>query len=375
MAGKRDAATHDLLREGPIKGRGAASLVRGRFEKTETVAEDDGWGSIYAGDETGTDWRPPPLRTQVTEERARSIISRNQSPDIPFSQSVNPYRGCEHGCVYCFARPSHAYLDLSPGLDFETRLIAKVNAAQCLERELSSPRYVCETIALGTNTDPYQPVERKWKITRSLLEVAARYNQPIGIVTKNALVERDLDILAPMAQQGLAAVYISVTTLDHQLSRRLEPRASAPSRRIETIHRLAEAGVPVGVMFAPVIPFLTDSALEPVLGTAASAGATRAGYILLRLPYEVKQLFRDWLDHHYPLKAAHVMSRIHAMRGGCDNDPGFGSRMVGNGEFADVLGKRFRIACRRFKLNLNQRNLDTSQFRRPGRNGQLDLFG
>ena len=315
-----------------------------------------------------------PLKTQISVEYAKSIITRNNSPDVPFTYSINAYRGCEHGCTYCFARPTHAYLNLSPGLDFETRLIAKVNAAECLERELSSRRYVCETIAMGTNTDPYQPVERKYGITRSLLEVAKRYNQPLGIVTKNALVERDLDILAPMAKRGLAAVFVSVTTLDHQLARRMEPRASAPSRRIEAIRRLSEAGVPVGVMFAPVIPFLTDSALESVLEAAANAGATQAGYILLRLPYEVKHLFRDWLEDHFPLKAAHVMSRVHAMRDGRDNDPDFGTRMVGRGEFAELLGKRFRIACRRFKLNLNQRVLDTSQFRRPARAGQMDFF-
>jgi DNA repair photolyase len=263
---------------------------------------------------------------------------------------------------------------LSPGLDFETRLVAKVNAAQCLERELSSSRYLCETIAMGTNTDPYQPIERKYGITRSVLEVAARFNQPVGIVTKNVLVERDLDILAPMARRGLAAVFVSVTTLDHQLARRMEPRASAPSRRIEAIRRLSEAGVPVGLMFAPVIPFLNDAALESVLEAAANAGATQAGYILLRLPYEVKHLFRDWLEDHFPLKAQHVMSRVHAMRDGRDNDPAFGSRMVGSGEFAELLSKRFRIACRRFDLNVNQRVLDTSQFRRPARSGQMDLF-
>lgn len=351
-----------------LKGRGTGINPEGRFESTTTERVDDGW-TISETEERAV------LSTETRAEHAKSIISRNSSPDVPFNYSINPYRGCEHGCTYCFARPSHAYLDMSPGLDFETRLIAKVNAAQVLERELSSPRYVCETIALGTNTDPYQPVERKWKITRSLLEVASKYKQPVGIVTKNALIERDLDILAPMAQLGLAAVYISVTTLDHQLARRMEPRASAPSRRIEAIRRLSEAGVPVGVMFAPVIPFLTDSALESVLEAAARAGATQAGYILLRLPYEVKHLFRDWLDHHYPLKSAHVMRRVHAMRSGRDNDPDFGSRMVGQGELADLLGKRFRIACRRFQLNLNQRNLDTTQFRRPRRDAQMDLFG
>ncbi|UCH47144.1 MAG: PA0069 family radical SAM protein [Betaproteobacteria bacterium] len=349
------------------KGRGTGINPEGRFEQTERQRVDDGWATVRVEERVA-------LKTQTSVEHANSIITRNRSPDVPFNYSINPYRGCEHGCTYCFARPTHAYLNLSPGLDFETRLIAKVNAAQCLERELSSPRYVCETIAMGTNTDPYQPIERKYGITRSLLEVAARYNQPIGIVTKNALVERDLDLLAPMAKRGLVAVHVSVTTLDHRLARRMEPRASAPSRRIEAIRRLSDAGVPVGVMFAPVIPFLTDSALESVLEAAAHAGATQAGYILLRLPYEVKHLFRDWLEDRFPLKAAHVMSRVHAMRDGRDNDPGFGSRMVGRGEFAELLGKRFRIACRRFGLNLNQRVLDTSQFRRPERSGQMDLF-
>jgi DNA repair photolyase len=349
------------------KGRGAAINPEGRFEETERQKVDDGWAIQENEDRLA-------LKTQTSVEHANSIITRNKSPDVPFHYSINPYRGCEHGCSYCFARPTHAYLNLSPGLDFETRLVAKVNAAQCLERELSSPRYVCKTIALGTNTDPYQPIERVHGITRSLLEVAARHNQPIGIVTKNALVERDLDILAPMAQLGLAAVFVSITTLDHQVARRMEPRASAPARRIEAIRRLSKAGVPVGVMVAPVIPFLTDSGLETVLESAADAGATQAGYILLRLPYEVKHLFRDWLEEHYPLKAAHVMSRVHAMRDGRDNDPGFGSRMVGRGEFAELLGKRFQIACRRFKLNLNQRALDTSLFRRPQRSGQMDFF-
>ncbi len=349
------------------KGRGSGINPEGRFEATARERVDDGWMTLEVEEQTAPS-------TQVSEEHVRSVISRNSSPDVPFTYSINPYRGCEHGCSYCFARPTHAYLNLSPGLDFETRLTAKVNAAQCLERELSAARYECKTIALGTNTDPYQPVERKWKITRSVLEVAASFNQPVGIVTKNALVERDLDILAPMAQRGLAAVFISVTTLDHQLARRLEPRASAPSRRIEAIRRVSEAGVPVGVMFAPVIPFLNDADLESVLEAASQAGATEAGYILLRLPYEVKQLFRDWLDEHYPLKAAHVMSRVRAMRDGRDNDPDFGSRMVGKGEFAQFLRNRFNVACRRFGLNVDKHVLDTSQFRRRGSSEQMDLF-
>jgi DNA repair photolyase len=349
------------------KGRGTGINPEGRFEQTERQRVDDGWTTLESEGRVA-------LKTQISVEHANSIITRNKSPDVPFNYSVNPYRGCEHGCTYCFARPTHAYLNLSPGLDFETRLVAKLNAAQCLERELSSPRYLCETIAMGTNTDPYQPIERKYGITRSVLEVAARFNQPVGIVTKNVLVERDLDILAPMARRGLAAVFVSVTTLDHQLARRMEPRASAPSRRIEAIRRLSEAGVPVGLMFAPVIPFLNDASLESVLEAAANAGATQAGYILLRLPYEVKHLFRDWLEDHFPLKAQHVMSRVHAMRDGRDNDPAFGSRMVGSGEFAELLSKRFRIACRRFDLNVNQRVLDTTQFCRPARSGQMDLF-
>ena len=349
------------------KGRGSGMNPEGRFEPTVRQQVDDGWMTLETEEQIA-------LRTQVSEEFAKSVISRNSSPDVPFSYSVNPYRGCEHGCSYCFARPTHGYLNLSPGLDFETRLFAKVNAAQILERELSSARYECRTIALGTNTDPYQPVERKWKITRSVLEVAKRFNQPVGIVTKNALVERDLDILAPMAQKGMAEVFISVTTLDHQLARLMEPRASAPSRRIAAIKRLSDAGVPSGVMFAPVVPFLTDAARESVLEAAAAAGATRAGYILLRLPYEVKHLFRDWLQQHYPLKAAHVMSRVHEMRDGRDNDPDFGSRMVGKGEFSQFLRKRFDIACRRFGLNIERHVLDTSQFRRPGNLDQLELF-
>jgi DNA repair photolyase len=353
----------------PYKGRGATINPDGRFESARREKIDDGW---LVPDEDLSGRRPP---TVVTAERVTTIISRNKSPDVPFNCSINPYRGCEHGCTYCFARPTHSYLNLSPGLDFETRVFAKVNAAECFENEIAPPGYECETISIGANTDPYQPAEREWKVMRSLLEVAARYNQPLGIVTKNALIERDLDILAPMARKGLVAAFISVTTLDHDIARRMEPRASAPTRRIEAIRRLSSAGVPVGVMFAPVIPFLTDDALESVLESAARAGATQAGYILLRLPYEVKDLFRDWLDHHYPLKAAHVMSRVHAMRAGRDNDAHFGSRMRGEGELADLLHTRFRIACKRFGLEPHQRQLDVSQFRRPSRDGQMDMFG
>ncbi|MGH8629619.1 MAG: PA0069 family radical SAM protein [Burkholderiales bacterium] len=349
------------------KGRGATLNIEGRFESVVREAIDDGW-SMPA--EEG----PARPQTVVTAERAKSIISSNQSPDIPFTYSINPYRGCEHGCVYCYSRPTHAYLNLSPGLDFETRLFAKVNAAELLRRELARPGYRCETISIGANTDPYQPAEREWIVTRSILEVASECSQPIGIVTKNALVERDLDLLAPMARRGLAAVFISVTTLDHDLARRMEPRASATARRIEAIRRLSRAGVPVGVMVAPVVPFLTDSELERVLEAAREAGATQAGYILMRLPYEVKDLFKSWLEQYFPLKAAHVMSRVRAMREGRENDPNFGSRMRGSGEFADLLRLRFEKACRRLELNKNRRQLDSSQFRAPRLDGQLDLF-
>jgi DNA repair photolyase len=349
------------------KGRGATLNPEGRFEKAAREAFDDGW-------DTPLEDGPGRPRTIVTAERAKSIISRNDSPDIPFTCSINPYRGCEHGCIYCYARPSHAYLDLSPGLDFETRLFAKVNAAELLRAELAKPAYVCETISLGANTDPYQPVERDWKITRSILEVAAECDQPVGIVTKNALIERDLDLLAPMAAKGLAAAFISVTTLDHDIARRMEPRASAPARRLQAIRRLSEAGVPVGVMVAPVVPFLTDSGMEKVLEAARDAGATQAGYILMRLPWEVKDLFKAWLAEYFPLKAAHVMSRVHAMRSGHDNDPKFGSRMRGKGEFAGLLRSRFEVACRRLGFKENRRRLDTSQFRPPRPDGQQDLF-
>ena len=349
------------------KGRGATLNPEGRFEKASREAFDDGWG-VPLQDEPG---RP---QTIVTAERVKSIISRNDSPDIPFTLSINPYRGCEHGCIYCYARPSHAYLNLSPGIDFETRLFAKVNAAERLIEELAKPGYTCSTISIGANTDPYQPAERDWKVTRSILEVVAQCNQPIGIITKNALVERDLDILAPMAERGLVSVFVSVTTLDHDLARRMEPRASAPARRIEAIRRVTQAGVPVGVMVAPVVPFLTDLATEQILEAASEAGALSAGYVLMRLPYEVKDLFKDRLKHHYPLKAEHVMSRVKQMRGGRENDPEFGTRMRGSGEFADLLRMRFEKACKRLGLNEHRRVLDIAQFRRPRLDGQMGLF-
>jgi DNA repair photolyase len=353
----------------PRKGRGAGINPEGRFETVEREAFDDGWN-------TPPDDDLPPLKTHVTAERVSSIISRNDSPDVPFTQSINPYAGCEHGCVYCFARPTHAYRNLSPGIDFEARLFAKVNAAEKLREELSRPGYRCEVISIGANTDPYQPIEREWRITRGILEVCAEFNQPVGIVTKNAMIERDLDLLAPMARKGLANVFISVNNLDHELARTMEPRCPAPARRLQAMRTLSGAGVPVGVLCAPVIPFLNDHQIEAVLEAAWEHGARQAGYVLMRLPWEVKDLFKDWLERHYPLKAKHVMSRVHAMRGGRDNDPDFGSRMRGTGELAALLAQRFKKACKRLGFNADPRNgsLDTTRFRRPERAGQLSLF-
>lgn len=355
----------------PRKGRGAGINPEGRFENAERAAFDDGW-------QTGVDDEPVALKTVVTDERAKSIIARNESPDIPFTQSINPYQGCEHGCIYCYARPSHAYRNLSPGIDFETRIFAKTNAAELLRRELSKPGYRCELIALGANTDPYQPAERSRRITRGILEVCAEFNQPVGIVTKNALVERDIDILSAMAEKGLAEVFVSVTTLDHELARRMEPRCTAPVRRLQAVRALADAGIPAGVMVAPVIPFLNDHEIETIVDAAATHGAQRAGYVLMRLPYEVKTLFRDWLERHYPLKAAHVMSRVHAMRDGRDNDPQFGSRMRGAGELAGLLQQRFNVACKKAGLNQARRGegvrRNTALFRVPGAVTQGSLF-
>jgi DNA repair photolyase len=342
-----------------IKGRGAASNAEGRFESIAKTREDDGW---TRGEDDGPS-RPP---TQVTEERARSIISRNDSPDIRFDQSINPYRGCEHGCVYCYARPSHGYLNLSAGIDFETKLFAKTNAAQLLRAELGKRGYVCSPINLGANTDPYQPIERRYRITRSVLEVLAECGHPCTIVTKNALIERDLDLLAPMARANLVHAFVSVTSLDNRLASTLEPRASAPHRRIEAIANLNAAGVPCGVLVAPIIPMLTDHWIEQILERAAAAGATRAGYTVLRLPHELKDLFREWLDLHAPERAEHVMSLIRQMRGGKDNESRFGARMRGEGPFADLIRQRFRRACRKFGFNeARELVLDCSQFMPP----------
>ena len=327
----------------PIKGRGSASYVSGRYETATVHAQDDGWDSLQARDDT--DPAPHP-DTRVHEETARSIISRNDSPDVGFSQSVNPYRGCEHGCVYCFARPSHAYLQLSPGLDFETRLFAKTNAPERLRAELSRKGYRCAPIALGINTDAYQPIERRYRVTRSLIEVMAEFRQPFSLLTKNGLVTRDLDLLAPLARLGLVTVHFSVTTLDNRLSSRMEPRASAPRARLRAMREVAAAGVPVGVMVAPVVPAINDHEIEAILAAAREAGAQSAGYVLLRLPHELKEIWREWLELHHPDRAAHVMSLVRQMRGGRDYDSGYGTRMRGEGPFAELIQARFARARR-----------------------------
>lgn len=345
---------------GPLKGRGAVSNIQGRFEHQAREQFDDGWAREE--DEAAAP------QTQVMEEFARSIISRNKSPDLPFHASINPYRGCEHGCIYCFARPTHSYLELSPGLDFETRLFAKVNAAELLRRELASPSWVPEAISLGINTDAYQPIERKLGITRQVLEVLHECNQPVGIITKSALIERDIDLLADMATRKLAAAAVTITTLDHTIARTLEPRAASPTRRLKTVQRLADAGIPVSVNVAPVIPFVTDHDLEHILQAAADAGARSAGYIVLRLPWEVSPLFQQWLATHFPDRAERVMGRIRDMRGGKDYKADFGTRMRGEGIWADLLAQRFKTAMRKTGLDKRQLEfgrLDCTQFRRP----------
>jgi DNA repair photolyase len=348
------------------KGRGAGLNMAGRFERESLEAFDDGWGTL---DDI------PVLKTHVQEERARTIITRNESPDISFDRSINPYRGCEHGCVYCFARPSHAYAGLSPGLDFETRLTVKPNAAELLERELSKPGYKPRTIAIGTNTDPYQPIERDRGVMREILTVLARCNHPVGIVTKSALVLRDLDILAPMAERGLAKVALSITTLDRKLARTMEPRAATPSRRLAALRGLSEAGIPATVMVAPVIPALTDHEMERILEAAHDHGAREAGYILLRLPIEVSPLFRDWLLRHRPDSYRHVMSLVRSMRGGKDYDAQWGKRMRGEGPYAKQLAQRFSLACKRIGMNSRRRPLTAELFSPPQAGGvQLNLF-
>ncbi len=349
------------------KGRGAVSNRVGRFEAHQREAVDDGW--LLAEEDL------PPLRTTVSVDRSRSIIARNVSPDVPFDRSINPYRGCEHGCIYCFARPSHAFLGLSPGLDFETRLFYKPDAARLLEDALHDPKYACAVMAMGTNTDPYQPIEKEYRITRSILEVLDACNHPVSIVTKSALVVRDIDILERMAARGLAQVCVSVTTLDREIARTLEPRAPTPMRRVETLRRLSGAGIPTGVMAAPMIPGLTDSELEEILAAGREAGAGFASYILLRLPLEIADLFTEWLQTHRPARAARVLSLIKQSRGGKLYDSSFGRRMRGTGPFADLLQKRFELACKRIGFGEKRPRLDTASFRRPQRRGdQMALF-
>ncbi|KUY67903.1 radical SAM protein [Burkholderia cepacia] len=343
----------------PRKGRGAVDNLQGRYEIAQREAVDDGW--THESDDADF---PALLRTQVFEERAKSILTHNQSPDIPFSVSLNPYRGCEHGCIYCFARPTHSYLGLSPGLDFESRIYAKVNAAELLEREISRKRYVPEPIALGVNTDAYQPVERDLRITRSVIQVMHDRGLPFAAITKSSLIERDLDLLAPMAERKQVMAAVTITTLDADLARTLEPRAATPARRLRTIRALSEAGVPVGVSIAPMIPFVTEPDMERVLEACAEAGATHASYIILRLPWEVAPLFKNWLAAHFPDRAERVMNRVRDMRGGKDYDSDFSKRMKGEGIWADLLRQRFRQAVKR--LGLNERTngiLDLSQFR------------
>ncbi|HSR66779.1 MAG TPA: PA0069 family radical SAM protein [Acidobacteriota bacterium] len=351
----------------PIKGRGAVSNPASRFHKQSISPFDDGWGTIE--EEPG---RP---RTEVRIEKVRRIIATNQSPDIPFDQSINPYQGCEHGCIYCYARPSHAYWDLSPGLDFETRIFAKPEAPERLREELRKPGYRCKVMALGSNTDPYQPAEAKLEITRGIIEVLGEFRNPVSIVTKSNMVLRDLDLLVPMARRGLASVYISVTSLDHKLARVMEPRAATPQRRLQTIKALAEAGVPVAVLASPIIPCLNDEDLEGILEAAAEAGAERANYLLVRLPHEVKELFLEWLQNHFPDRASKVLNKLLDLRGGRLNDPRFGSRMRGEGRYAELLKRRFEIASRRLGLNRERSSLDTTLFRVPLKPGdQRPLF-
>jgi len=352
------------------KGRGAVSNRPGRFEATDRAAWDDGWDSLAAAEE-----ETPPLRTTLTRDATRTILARNDSPDVPFDRSINPYRGCEHGCIYCFARPSHAYWGLSAGLDFETRLFYKPDAALLLDRELRAKGYAPSTIALGANTDPYQPVERQLKLTRSMLRVLHDFRHPVGIVTKSSLVLRDLDILAPMAAQGLAKVCMSVTTLDRDLARVLEPRAATPPRRLETIRRLTAAGVPVAVLVSPVLPAITDSEIEAILAAAAEAGADRANTILLRLPREIAGLFEEWLEAHFPDRKNRVLSLMRQTRGGRLYDPAFGRRMRGQGPYADLIAQRFEKACRKLGLNGRRWDLRTDLFRPPlARGAQMALW-
>jgi len=349
------------------KGHGAVSNREGRFARQTRQDAVEAWAAELDA--------LPKLATVVRAEAAKSIISRNHSPDVPFEQSINPYRGCEHGCVYCFSRPTHSYLDLSPGLDFETRLYYKQNAAELLEAELRKPGYVCKPITIGANTDPYQPIEREHRITRQLLQTMLEYRHPVSLITKGTLIERDLDVLAELARLELVTVHVSVTSLNDDLKRRLEPRAASAKARLRVIERLNRAGVPVGVLVAPIIPALTDQELEAIVERVAAGGARTGGYVLLRLPHEVAGLFSEWLQAHYPDRAEHVMSLLRQSRGGRDYDSAWGRRMRGTGQFAELIDKRFDLACR--KAGLTRRagaRLRTDQFTRPERSGdQLSL--
>jgi DNA repair photolyase len=349
----------------PIKGLGALSSPQPRFVRTEVTALDDGW---YAEEAEQS------LATHVQAEAARSVISRNDSPDVPFSQSINPYRGCEHGCIYCFARPTHAYMDLSPGRDFETHLFYKAGAAGLLRQELAHPAYRCEPITLGANTDPYQPIERQLQITRSLLEVFVETHHPVTILTKGALILRDVELLAQLAREQLVRVYMSLTSLDNELKRTLEPRTAAPAARLRVLRELTAAGVPCGVLIAPIIPAVNDAELEQLLEAAVANGARRAGYVLLRLPHEVAPLFREWLAAHMPERAAHVMSLVQSAHGGHDYDARFGQRMRGSGAWAELLRARFALATRRLGLpSTPAPPLSTHLFQPPALGGQLRL--
>lgn len=367
IADGRDTSADALRRNGPRnKGRGATLNPSSRFDTHSRHVFDDGWQTL---DEL------PPFKTEVQIEKPKTVITRNDSPDLHFDRSINPYRGCEHGCIYCFARPSHSYMGLSAGLDFESSLFAKPNAAKLLEKELAKNNYQPRTIAIGTNTDPYQPIEKQWRVTREILEVLEAANHPVAIVTKSALVTRDMDILSRMASKGLAKVAISITSLDRKLSRAMEPRAATPGLRLKAMRDLSAAGIPVSVMVAPVIPALNDHEVERVLDSAHAAGALEAGFILLRLPREVSPLFRDWLLNHYPDRYRHVMNLLRAMRGGKDYDAEFGKRLKGDGPYAWQIGRRFEIACKKLGLNETRRRLDRSLFTPPVIQGnQLSLF-
>jgi DNA repair photolyase len=366
------STTADHAHPDARRGRGAVSAVRSRYDTETRQREDDGWDNLETAD---------PLRTTLHLDNSRSIIAWNKSPDIPFDRSINPYRGCEHGCIYCFARPSHAYLGYSPGLDFETQIVIKPNAAMLLRGELAKSGYRVATMSMGTNTDPYQPIERDYRLTRQILEIMDRTNHPVGIVTKSANVLKDIDVLASLGRKGLVRVSLSVTTLDHRLARKMEPRASTPMRRVEAIAKLTEAGVPTSAMMAPIIPAINDSEIETVLETVAKAGAVSAHWVLLRLPLEISPLFQEWLAEEFPDRAKKVMSLLRSMRGGKDYVSNWGERQTGEGVYAQLIAKRFSLAVKRLGLNQEKPSLRKDLFTPPAaqnaqaRQGQLDLFG